>query len=745
MDERTTAIDRPPSGSAASGSAGSERLLVEGRTCWRVEPARRVACLVDGEAYFEAVADAIARARRQILMIGWDFHSRVRLRRTAEPDGLPDELAARLDAVVERREDLHVHLLGWDFAMLYAFEREALPLYRLGLRTRPRVHFRLDGRHPVGASHHQKLVVVDDALAFVGGFDLTSNRWDTREHRPGDDRRVDPGFAEYGPFHDVQLAVDGEVARALGDLARARWRRATGQRLDPPDTRHDPWPTTLEADFVDVEVGIARTDPNEDGAHEDETHGGGGIREVEALHLESIRTARQTIYIENQYLTSTRIGEALAERLGEADGPEILIVAPYRCSGWLEETTMGTLRARLLARLQEADRFDRLRVFHPVLPEPAGVTLNVHAKVMVVDDRLLRVGSANLANRSMGFDSECDLAIEAGDDRTREAITRFRNDLLAEHLGVPIARVAEAISDRGSLRAAVEALRGGERTLSPIDLDLPEWVEELAPELGLLDPERPIDADRMWSYFVPEEIPERDRPLLWRFGVSVLVLVLLGAAWRWTPLSEWAAPERLAALGAWLRETPLGPPIAAGSIALASCLMVPITVLIAATGLVFGWQLGFPIALGGAVVGTALGWGLGRLVWRDVVRRLGGRRLNRLSRMLAQTGVASMATVRLIPIAPFTVVNLVAGSSQLRLRDCLLGTLIGMAPGTLVLTAFSAEAKRAVLDPSWSTALTVVAIGTLGAWGIWRLRRRLERRGDSAQETRDEWQKVHRE
>jgi phosphatidylserine/phosphatidylglycerophosphate/cardiolipin synthase-like enzyme len=219
-----------------------------------------VACLVDGEAYFEAVADAIAGARRQILMIGWDFHSRVRLRRTAEPDGLPDELAARLDAVVERREDLHVHLLGWDFAMLYAFEREALPLYRLGLRTRPRVHFRLDGRHPLGASHHQKLVVVDDALAFVGGFDLTSNRWDTRAHRPRDDRRVDPGFSEYGPFHDVQLAVDGDVARALGELARERWRRATGERLDPPEARHDPWPTSRSGSRARIRT---RTKPAE--------------------------------------------------------------------------------------------------------------------------------------------------------------------------------------------------------------------------------------------------------------------------------------------------------------------------------------------------------------------------------------------------------------------------------------------------------------------------------------------------
>ncbi|UCE86446.1 MAG: hypothetical protein JSU66_01535, partial [Deltaproteobacteria bacterium] len=196
-------------------SAGAQ-VLVEGRTCWRRPRADRVAVLVDGAAYFAALAEAIERAERQILMLGWDFHSRVRLRRDGRPHALPDELAALLDAAVARRRRLHVYILGWDFAMIYALERESLPLYRLGLRTHRRVHFRLDDRHPVGASHHQKIVVVDDALAFVGGLDITSCRWDTREHRARDPRRRDPGFEEYAPFHDVAMAVDGDAARALG-------------------------------------------------------------------------------------------------------------------------------------------------------------------------------------------------------------------------------------------------------------------------------------------------------------------------------------------------------------------------------------------------------------------------------------------------------------------------------------------------------------------------------------------------
>lgn len=99
---------------------------------------------------------------------------------------------------------------------------------------------------------------------------------------------------------------------------------------------------------------------------------------------------------------------------------------------------MGVLRARLLQRLRTADRFGRLHVYAPVVPGLGEAHLHVHAKVLIVDDRLVRVGSANLNNRSMGLDTECDLMIEAGSDtQTQKAIAHFRNRLVGEHLGVP--------------------------------------------------------------------------------------------------------------------------------------------------------------------------------------------------------------------------------------------------------------------------------------------------------------------
>jgi phosphatidylserine/phosphatidylglycerophosphate/cardiolipin synthase-like enzyme len=130
---------------------------------------------------------------------------------------------------------------------------------------------------------------------------------------------------------------------------------------------------------------------------------------------------------------------------------------------------MDSARHRLIQQLWEADEHDRLGVYWPVTDR--GAPIYIHSKVLVVDDRLLRIGSSNFNNRSMGFDSECDLAIEAStgsehDDVSRE-ITSVRNQLVTEHLGVPLDDFEAAITEHRSVHKAIEALRGDSRTLRP--------------------------------------------------------------------------------------------------------------------------------------------------------------------------------------------------------------------------------------------------------------------------------------
>ena len=694
------------------------RILRVGDTCWQAPKARKAAVLVDAQPYFDAFASAVAQAQRSVLIAGWDIDSRVELWRDERQMGLPRRLGDFLNAVASRREDLHVHVLAWDFAMIYALEREPLPVFQLGWRTHRRVHFHLDDLHPVGGSHHQKVVVVDDAVAFAGGIDLTKNRWDTSAHRPNDERRRAPGGDPYRPFHDAQMVVSGEAAAVLGDLCGRGGRGPRATRLSPPpDRTGNPWPEGVTPEFEEVTVGVARTHPAFGGHPE--------VREVERLYREAIQVAKRSIYIENQYLTSQAVCEALAARLSEDQGPEVVLVIPRYCSGWLEESTMGALRTRVLERLRKADHFGRLHVWD--YPHVGGLEdgfLNVHAKVFILDDLLLRVGSANLSNRSMGLDTECDLAIEAVDERTRNEIASVRDRLLAEHLGVPSQRVTEGLEQLGSMAGVVEALASEGRGLRPLPPES-SWVEPMLPDSELVDPEKPVALDRMIEEFQPDERRGSGRRLLLAAGF-LMTLAGLAAAWRWTHLGQWLDRETLTQ---WVHATAASraAPLWVLAIYVAGGLTsFPLVLLILVTAAVFGPLLGFAYAMLGGLSSAVVVYGAGRWLGRDTVRKMAGDRLNRLSRRLARKGFLAVLTVRVVPVAPFTVINLVAGASHIRFRDFVLGSLAGMAPGTLAIAVFGDRLQDAMVHPGARSFLILGALAAIVFVGARWVKRRVE-------------------
>jgi phosphatidylserine/phosphatidylglycerophosphate/cardiolipin synthase-like enzyme/uncharacterized membrane protein YdjX (TVP38/TMEM64 family) len=696
-------------------------ILKPGHNCWRIEPAERLAFLVDGADYFRAFRSAALNARRSILILAWDIYSGLRLVRDGDEEE-PNTLRELLEHAARSRRQLHAYVLNWDFVMLYGIDREWLPVYRLDWTTHWRVHFGLDDRHPMGGSHHQKVVVLDDAVAFCGGLDLTRARWDTPAHRPGDPRR-DEGDGPSDPHHDVQVMVGGPAARALGELARSRWRRACDREIPAhaPGRVDDLWPGHVKADATDVRVAIARTDPAYRGRSE--------VREVEQLFVDAIAAARRSIYIENQYFTSPVIGEALARRLEEPDGPEVVLVSGKATRGWLSQVTMDVLRARLGKRLESRDRNGRLRLLYPDIPGLDEHCLNVHAKVMVVDDAFVRVGSANLNNRSMGLDTECDLAFESeGRDDLRDAIAGFRSRLLAEHLGVERAELARTLGETGTLVRAIDALAGSGRTLRPLPLALSEELEALAPDVALVDPEQPVDPERLAEELLHEEErpPARRRVAAW---VALLTaLGALAAAWRWTPLSEYLDIDTLfAALGRFA-ELPAAPLLAVAGMVVGGLAMFPITLLIFVAVLAFGPVTGFLCALAGALGSALAGYGVGASLGRNVVRRVAGGRLNRVSKRLAKQGLLAVVLSRVVPIAPFTVINLVAGASHIGLKDFALGTLIGMGPGIAAITLFTGRIRAMLEDPTWENGLTLALVFGAVALAGYVLVRWLKRR-----------------
>ncbi|SDY56580.1 Phosphatidylserine/phosphatidylglycerophosphate/cardiolipin synthase [Geodermatophilus africanus] len=480
----------------ADGGAGpvaTEDLLVPGETCWRIERAERHAVFVDAADYFAALRGAVLRAQRRVLFIGWDFDPRIRM----DPRGAgrhrrgrrrPDKLGRVLEEAVRTNPQLEIGVLVWDYGVIGALGRGLVPVVLLDRRTPDRLRMTVDTHHPVGGAHHQKIVVVDDCLAFAGGIDVTADRWDTSEHLDRHPLRRRPSSHQLtGPWHDVTSLVSGPAARAIGDLARERWESGTGRSLEPVEDVEACWPPGVEPLLTDVDVAVSRTRPE---------HGGTSlVHEIELLWLAVIAGARRSVYIESQYFANRRIAEAIAQRLREPDGPDVVVVNPESAEGWLQEKAMGTARAKLLALVREADVHGRFQLYVPVTEGRRPIY--VHAKVAVVDDRFLRIGSSNLNNRSMGLDTECDVSIEVrpGDPRAAEksaAVTGLRDRLLGEHLGVPPSAVAEAlVACGGSLLRAVESLRRPVgRSLVPFTPPDLNPVEQALADTELLDAER---------------------------------------------------------------------------------------------------------------------------------------------------------------------------------------------------------------------------------------------------------------
>lgn len=458
-------------------------MLEIGRNCWRIERAERAAVVIDAADYFRLARKAMLQARSQILLIGWDFDTRICLDYRSD-DGAPVELGAFLSWLPKNRPGLQIHILKWDVGAVKLLGRGTTVLRLMKWAANKQIHFKLDGAHPTGASHHQKIVVIDDALAFCGGIDMTADRWDTREHRDGDEHRKRPTTRRrYGPWHDATMAVDAAAAAALGDLSRERWRAAGGEPIDPPRANGDPWPNELEPTFRNADIAIARTRGQYRAVQP--------VREIEALFVDSISAARRFVYAENQYFASRAVAEAVAKRLSESNGPEFVFVNPKSGQGWLEEEVMDSARARLLELIRAADRFGRFRMYSPVTE--AGKDIYVHSKIMIIDDERLRVGSANLNNRSMGLDSECDVMIDATRDGNAEAaaaIAAIRRDLMAEHLSVSVDAVEARFAETQSLARTIDSFERGEgRTLVPIIPEEPNAIEKAVADSQALDPE----------------------------------------------------------------------------------------------------------------------------------------------------------------------------------------------------------------------------------------------------------------
>ena len=471
--------------------------FLTGKTAWRVHEHVRSGLLIDAQDYYRAFYVAASRAKRSILVLGWQFDSDVQLLRGDDvPHGRDPkdyELLPLLDRLCRERPELEVKMLAWDHSLFFTFEREVLQKIVFDISTVDRLEFRTDGTVPLGGSHHQKVAIIDGQVAFMGSADICQDRWDTSAHAARDARRVSRKDLAHKPYHEVQAVFAGEAVRAFVDLFAQRWEFATGTRLDParlvaPESADlfASIPVTLPMPVASV--GFSRTVP----AAGERRH----VHEIRDLYVRAIQRAERMIYIETQYLTSQCVRDALVSRLSDVARSklDVVLVLPQKLERLKEELTIGAPQADVLADVASAakDGGHALGIYDVAVPDPGGTTAGafvyIHSKLMIVDDVFFTMGSANLANRSMTVDSEINATwvAQPGDHELRAAIRRARVRLLLEHVGEAARGVRVVAARRGLVARLDRVAREGKGRLRHHDLrrELPSAIAKAVSDLA---------------------------------------------------------------------------------------------------------------------------------------------------------------------------------------------------------------------------------------------------------------------
>ena len=359
--------------------------------------------------------------------------------------------------------------------MIFGLDREWAPLYGLGWKPHRRVHFRYDNTHPVGGSHHQKIVVIDDRVAFCGGIDLTCRRWDTCAHARRDAQRVRQG-APYPPFHDLMMAVEGDAARALGDLVRERWRKATGEtlhrrrrerRLTRAGRRRaltSPWPGSLHANVAIVQRRASRA-PSPQRTAERRARSRGAVprhdrgRAALHLHREPVLHRRQAWRCAGgapgrarrprNHRRAARAEPWLARRAHHADAAH----APDR------EAAAADAHDRLPRVLSVHRRAEGGHLHRRALQDDRSSTTRSCASARPISRIARWVSTRNAISRSR--------RVVATTCRARSAALRPR---CSPSISVSTPEeVQEIVAQGGSLRGAIDRLQREDRTLKPLD------------------------------------------------------------------------------------------------------------------------------------------------------------------------------------------------------------------------------------------------------------------------------------
>ncbi|MBX3016370.1 MAG: VTT domain-containing protein [Bdellovibrionaceae bacterium] len=684
----------------------SRNIFQTEKNCWRTGTVNHARLLVDCADYYRAIHAAIANARHSIFILGWEIDSHVRLLRGEEEktSEIPSCAVDLLNWKAQQNPDLKIYLLRWDPSIAFLGEREALPEYAWTGATPENLAICMDSAIPIGGSQHQKVILIDDELVFNGGMDIARQRWDERDHRVHEPERTDE-LGPYGPYHDAQMMMDGPIVKHFAELVRWRWRRAAGyeavpERATPPLTTPAPsWPRHFPPQQGRINAAISRTLPEMKDCR--------ATTEIHKMYMDLIPTARQLIYIENQFLACEKIADALNAQLKKYPALKVICVSSFNPQGLFEREGLWAGRIEFKRRMTDGIRAGRVGIFCTGILKPDGAPLHkrIHSKIIVVDDRYMTVGSANIANRSMNLDTECDVTFYGATPAQRNWIRRMRDDLLAEHSGLPIQDVARMCDEGRFVNEFMQEANAESYSLRETR-DEHFTDGKLQPVAKMLaDPSTPIIGG-----FAKMSTPGRGKVLAIGIFAVMAIIAIFAARSLFHDLTAAKIQTFLEAT----RQSPWSLPAVVTVYVLGGFIFFPVTVLSLITAAVFGAIWGPTYAMAGALASATTGFWLGRWAGFGGLRKIMGERTRKIDQHFEKAGIIGVMLVRLIPIAPFTLVNLAAGVSSVRFLDFVLGTFLAFLPAFVAKGLLGDSLTQVILNPNEETA-KYLALG-LGVW-----------------------------
>ncbi len=419
---------------------------------------------MDSQNYYQAFLECSKKAGQSLHIAGWEIDARMLI----DPTNQRPDLSFRqfLNQISDKVVD--IHLLSWKAPFYLRFGRERFAGLKWKLKASSKIKF-THNRYPYFfGSFHEKIAIIDQKCAFMGGIDIAKMRWDTCGHEVINECRRDWNGKYYNPIHDLQFVLSGPIIKDFSEFIQKRSEKNLFFTQQSPSISTPLWPDSFSPEIHHIKGAISRTDAKE------------RVYEIEDLYVDAIRSAEKFILIENQYFSHHGIIRELANQLQKKEGPEVVIILPINYRGKFERAIYLTQRNRAMKTLKASDHYGRLRFYYPENSSPQNFIV-VHSKYMVVDNTFITLGSANLNYRSMRVDREINLGIDGhSKGGIQQFIERSVSRVMADHLGIEESEFLRTFNEKESFIKTIETLRNNNlKTLNEIPyvkVPLKIWV-----------------------------------------------------------------------------------------------------------------------------------------------------------------------------------------------------------------------------------------------------------------------------